>query len=77
MPNEELLDGRCRCCDRPSALLPRPDLGADVAVCPRSGQLHRANDHAFELISSGPPLARRDAAPAAAIRIDLSKVGYA
>jgi hypothetical protein len=73
-----LLDGRCRCCDQPMVLLARLDLGAGVAVCPRSGQLHRAGQTAYELISDGPPLARREAAPARpAVRVDLSKEGYA
>ncbi|NTU78562.1 MAG: hypothetical protein HGA45_04025 [Chloroflexales bacterium] len=70
---------RCRCCEPAGALLPRVDLEPGVAVCPRSGRLHRAGALAYELISEGPPLARRAEAPAARpiVRIDLSKEGYA
>jgi hypothetical protein len=76
----DLLDTRCRCCDQPMRLLSRLDLGEGVAVCPRSGLLHRAGVAAYELISDGPPLARHQQTGVAArpaIRIDLSKEGYA
>ncbi|MEI6181072.1 MAG: hypothetical protein WCP31_09980 [Chloroflexales bacterium] len=70
---------RCRCCEPASALLPRGDLEPGLEVCPRSGRLHRAGGLAYELISDGPPLARRAAAAAAqaVVRLDLSKEGYA
>jgi hypothetical protein len=74
-----LLDGRCRCCGQPMILLARLDIGPGMAVCPRSGQLHQAGATAYELISDGPPLARREptAVARSAVRVDLSKEGYA
>lgn len=74
----ETLTLRCRCCEPAAPLLPRIDLAPDLAVCPRSGQLHRAGALAYELADGGAP-ARRAELPAArqAIRIDLSKEGYA
>ncbi len=70
---------RCRCCEPASALLPRGDLEPGLAVCPRSGRLHRAGGVAYELSSDGVPFVRRAAAPAAqaVVRLDLSKEGYA
>jgi hypothetical protein len=38
----ETLTLRCRCCEPETTLLPRADLEPGVAVCPRSGRLHRA-----------------------------------
>ncbi|MEI8164870.1 MAG: hypothetical protein WCG26_00765 [Chloroflexales bacterium] len=70
---------RCRCCEPAGALLPRADLEPGVAVCPRSGRLHRAGAVSYELLGDGTPLARRAEAPAMrpVVRIDLSKEGYA
>ncbi len=75
----ETLTLRCRCCEPETTLLPRADLEPGVAVCPRSGRLHRAAGGGYELTAEGEPLARRVDLPAArtVIRIDLSKEGYA
>jgi hypothetical protein len=75
----ETLTLRCRCCEPATTLLPRADLEPGVAVCPRSGRLHRATGATYELAPEGAPLARRVEAPAVrpVVRIDLSKEGYA
>lgn len=76
--NTDLLDARCRCCSQPTRLLPRHDLAADLAVCPRSGRMHRAGAGSYDLIADGAAMARREnPAPAPTVYIDLSKEGYA
>jgi hypothetical protein len=76
----EVLDTRCRCCAQPTRLLPRVDLGPGLAVCPRSGQLHRADGAGYTIDESGGGMARRvESQPAArpVVYVDLSKEGYA
>ncbi len=70
----------CCCCSQPTRLLPRHDLGPDLAVCPRSGQLHRATASGSVLVDEGAVLAQpvsSAAARAPVVCVDLSKEGYA
>jgi hypothetical protein len=65
----------CTCCSEPAALLPRPDLPGQMAVCPQSGQLYRAAATGY--VAAPLPDLRTDVPQAPSVRIDLSQAGYA
>ena len=64
----------CACCPEQATLVPRSDLAAGMAACPRSGQLYRAQGTGY--VPAGlPELSHTHSAPS--VQIDLSRSGYA
>ena len=65
----------CTCCAEPTALLPRPELPGGLAVCATTGQPYRLEEGHY-VPTTLPDMAPR-AGSVAAVRIDLSRSGYA
>ena len=65
----------CTCCDEAKVLLPRTDLPGQMAVCPQSGQLYRAQGRGF--VQSELPEMTGVYRPLPSVRVDLNQAGYA
>ncbi len=74
-PTLTLITPTCTCCDQPSTLLPRDDLGRGLAVCQTSGQLYRPDGNGYN--PTGLPDLAPDNRAAPSVRVDLSRSGYA
>jgi len=65
----------CTCCATPVALVPRPDLPDDLAVCPTTGTLYRPDSPSWTRAEL--PDLRDGSRALSSVRIDLSRAGYA
>lgn len=65
----------CTCCDEAKALLPRTDLPGQMAVCPQSGLLYRAEERGY--VQASMPSLTGMYRPLPSVRVDLNQVGYA
>jgi hypothetical protein len=65
----------CACCTEPKALLPRNDLPGQMAVCPQSGVVYRAEGSGY--VRAGLPDLTGVYRPLPSVRIDLNRAGYA
>ncbi len=65
----------CTCCAEPRPLLPRDDFPGGLAVCEITGQLYRPEGSGY-VPTTLPDLSPAER-PAASVRIDLSRSGYA
>jgi hypothetical protein len=65
----------CSCCPEAKALVPRPDLPDQMAVCPQSGRLYRAEGEGY--VPSGLPEMAGVYRPLPSVRVDLNRAGYA
>ena len=65
----------CSCCAEPKALLPRDDLPGQVAVCPQSGMVYRAEGRGY--VATAMPELTGVYRPLPSVRIDLDRAGYA
>lgn len=65
----------CTCCAEAKALVPRPDLPDQMAVCPQSGMLYRAEGRGY--VQSAMPEMRGIYRPMQSVRVDLNQAGYA
>jgi hypothetical protein len=63
----------CTCCAEPKALLPRTDLPGQMAVCPQTGTLYRAEGQGY--VQTGLPQMRGLYRPLPSV--DLNQAGYA
>ena len=73
--NLTIISPTCSCCEQPTTLLPREDLGPGLAVCGRSGQLYRPADESYVPMTL-PPIVPRSTGTTS-VQIDLSRSGYA
>jgi hypothetical protein len=65
----------CTCCAQAVALLPRTDLPGQMAVCPQTGMLYRAEGQGY--VQAGLPEMRGLYRPLPSVRVDLNQAGYA
>ena len=65
----------CTCCEEPKPLVPRTDLPGQMAACPQSGALYRAEGTGY--VPSTLPDLTGAYRPLPSVRIDLSQAGYA
>ncbi len=65
----------CDCCRQPAPLLARRDMADGLWVCPDSGQMYRVMGD--RLLRTAMPAIAPVPTTAPAVRIDLSRSGYA
>ena len=65
----------CTCCAEAQALLPRTDLPGQMAVCPQSGLLYRAEGSGY--VQARMPAMSGLYRPLPNVRVDLNQAGYA
>jgi hypothetical protein len=65
----------CTCCVEPKTLLPRTDLPGQMAVCPQSGTLYRAEGRSY--VQAPLPEMKGVYRPLPNVRVDLNQTGYA
>jgi hypothetical protein len=65
----------CSCCVEAQTLLPRTDLPGQMAVCPQSGTLYRAEGQRY--VPSPMPSLTGVYRPLPNVRVDLNQAGYA
>ena len=65
----------CTCCVEAKALLPRTDLPGQIAVCPQSGLLYRAEGRGY--VQASMPALAGMYRPLPSVRVDLNQAGYA
>jgi hypothetical protein len=77
MMNEQLIlvAPVCTCCAEGKTLLPRTDLPGQMAVCPQSGVLHRAEGQGY--VQTQMPSLTGVYRPLPSVRVDLNQAGYA
>jgi hypothetical protein len=77
MMNEQmtLVAPVCTCCADAKTLLPRTDLPGQMAVCPQTGTLYRAQGRSY--VQTILPEMRGAYRPLPSVRVDLNQAGYA
>jgi len=65
----------CTCCAEAKVLAPRTDLPGQMAICPQTGMLYRAQGRGY--VPSEMPDVRGVYRPLPNVRVDLNQAGYA
>lgn len=65
----------CTCCAEAQTLLPRTDLPGQVAVCPQTGLIYRAEGTGY--VRAQLPVLDGAYRPLPSVRVDLNQAGYA
>lgn len=65
----------CTCCAEAKVLVPRTDLPGQMALCPQSGTLYRAEGRGY--VQAGLPEMTGVYRPLPSVRVDLNQAGYA
>lgn len=65
----------CSCCAEAKALVPRNDLPGQMAMCPQTGMIYRAEGSSY--VQGALPEMAGVYRPLPSVRIDLNQAGYA